>query len=70
MIKNIGDLRDDLLKMYEALKKDEVSTQKASEINNTAGKVMNTAKLELQYAALRKEQPNIPFLETLNGEET
>jgi len=29
---------------------------------NTAGKVIGTLKIELEYAMLRGEKPNIPFL--------
>jgi hypothetical protein len=31
-------------------------------MNNSAGKIINSLKVELEYFALRKEKPNIPFL--------
>jgi hypothetical protein len=31
-------------------------------MNNTAGKIINVQKIQLEYAALRKEAPVIEFL--------
>ena len=36
----------------------------AVEINNTAGKIINTAKVQIAYSALRGDTPYIPFLDT------
>jgi len=36
----------------------------AVEINNTAGKIISSAKVQLAYAALRGEKPEIEFLTT------
>jgi len=32
-------------------------------MNNTAGKIINAQKVQLEYAALRNAAPNIPFLD-------
>jgi hypothetical protein len=32
-------------------------------MNNTAGKIINVQKVQLEYAALRKTAPEIKFLE-------
>lgn len=61
-INNINDLRDDLMEMYCGLKDGSVANKDASERNNTAGKIIGATKVQLVYYALRKEQPNIPFL--------
>lgn len=35
-----------------------------AERNNTAGKIMSAMKVQLTYAILRKEMPDISFLDT------
>lgn len=36
----------------------------AGEMNNTAGKIINAQKVQLEYAALKKVAPSIAFLDT------
>lgn len=62
-INNIKELRDDLLEAYSLLKADPKRVVQVGELANTAGKVIATAKLEIEYAALRKERPEVSFLE-------
>jgi hypothetical protein len=33
-------------------------------MNNTAGKIINAQRVQLEYAELRKEQPDIDFMKT------
>jgi adhesin HecA-like repeat protein len=61
---NITDIRDSLIEVFNKLRDGDIDLKQASEINNTAGKIINTAKVQLAYAALRGEQPIIPFLNT------
>ncbi len=61
-IKNIADLQQDLLFMYEQLRTGEIEPKEAIEANNTAGKIIGVAKVQLAYHALRGEAPSIPFL--------
>lgn len=68
-IKNIKHLRDDLLEMYEDIKVDKVSLREAKERSNTAGKIMKTVKLELEYKTYIKDNSKIPFLDTSNDNE-
>lgn len=58
----ITDLRNDLINLFENLKNGEIQAKDATEINNTAGKIIATAKAQLAYHALRGEIPNIAFL--------
>lgn len=60
--KNIEELRAGLLDAYEWIKADPRRGNQVKEMTNAAGKVIGTLKLELEYAALRKEVPNISFL--------
>lgn len=59
---NITALRDELLEMFDGLKAGKVKLPQAKEINNTAGKVIGTAKVQLEYAKLTGSKATIPFL--------
>jgi hypothetical protein len=54
----------ELTTLYEALKSGEVDVKIATEMNNTAGKIINTQRVQLEYAELRKEQPDIDFMKS------
>lgn len=62
MITNITELREDLLKVYQKLRTGEMQVSEAKEINNTACKVIASVKVQLVYADLRNEMPDIDFL--------
>jgi hypothetical protein len=64
---NITDVRDQLLEVFDGLRMGTVDIKNAVEINNTAGKIINTAKVQIAYSALRGEVPHIPFLDTTTG---
>lgn len=61
-MKNTTELRDELSTLFADLKSGTVDVKVAAEMNNTAGKIINTLRAELDYAAQRKEEPNIDFL--------
>lgn len=63
---NITELRDDLLSVYEDLRNGKISPKDTKEINNTAGKIIASAKVQLEYSSLRNEMPDIDFLKTPN----
>lgn len=58
----ITDIRNDLIKVFNGLRDGTVEPKDAFEMNNTAGKIISSAKVQLAHAALRGEKPNIPFL--------
>lgn len=62
-MKTINDLRSELLKLFDGIKSGEHDVKVAAEMNNTAGKIINSIKVELEYAALRKEEPRVAFLD-------
>lgn len=64
---NITDIRDQLIEVFNGLRNGTVDIKEAVEINNTAGKIINTAKVQIAYSALRGEAPYIPFLDTTTG---
>jgi hypothetical protein len=61
-MKSVIELRAELSEVFAQLKVGAITPAVATEMNNSAGKIINTVKLELEYAALRKEKPSIPFL--------
>jgi hypothetical protein len=61
---HISDLTTELSTLYHALKDGTIEVKIATEMNNTAGKIINAQRVQLEYAELRKEQPDIPFMKT------
>lgn len=59
----ITDIREDLIAVFNKLRDGTMEAKDAFEINNTAGKIISSAKVQLAYAALRGEKPDIPFLQ-------
>lgn len=66
--KDIEELRSQLLDAYDWVKADPRRANQVKEMANTAGKVIGTLKLQLEYAMLRKEKPYIPYLGKTGGE--
>ena len=62
-IQNVEDLRNDLVEMYQEIKAGKIGLKEAKERTNTAGKILNSAKLELEYNSFTKSGSKIPFLE-------
>jgi hypothetical protein len=60
----ITEIRDQLIEVFNGLRDGSMDPKDAFEINNTAGKIINTAKVQIAYSALRGEAPYIPFLDT------
>lgn len=59
----ITDIRNDLIDVFNGLRDGTLETKEAVEINNTAGKIISSAKVQLAYHSLRGESPSIAFLE-------
>ena len=45
----ITDIRNDLIEVFNGLRDGTMEAKDAVEINNTAGKIINTAKTQLAY---------------------
>lgn len=58
----ITDIRNDLIAVFNGLRNGTMEAKDAVEVNNTAGKIISSAKVQLAYAALRGERPDIEFL--------
>ena len=61
-VTNVVELRDELTKVFCELRQGQIELPTAAEVNNTAGKILNTIKVELAKAALCGEKPKIKFL--------
>ena len=65
--KDITELREQLLDAFGWVKADPRRANQVKEMANTAGKVLGTIKCQLEYAMLRGEEPDIPFLGKTSG---
>ena len=65
--KNITELRNELLESFDQVKRDPRRLAQAGELANTAGKVIASIKLELEYSLMLNQEPNIPFLGETTG---
>ena len=63
-MKHISELSTELSALYEGLKNGSIEVKVAAEMNNTAGKIIHAQRVQLEYAALRKEEPDIAFMKT------
>jgi hypothetical protein len=61
---HISELTTELSTLYEGLKNGTIEVKTAAEMNNTAGKIIHAQRVQLEYAVLRKEQPEIAFMKT------
>lgn len=62
-MKNAEELRAELAQTFAQLKAGEIKASEAAELANLAGKMIASAKVQVEYFALRKEAPKIDFLE-------
>lgn len=63
-MKNADELRDELAQTFAQLKAGTIKPGEAAELANLAGKMIASAKVQVEYFALRKESPRIAFLES------
>ena len=63
-MKNIEQLRDELSLVFQGLKDGSIKPSEAAELSNVAGKMINSAKVQIEYYALRKETPEVEFLKS------
>jgi hypothetical protein len=65
--KNITELRNDLLESFEQVKKDPRRLAQAGELANTAGKIIASVKVQLEYSIILGQEPEIDFLGETSG---
>ncbi len=59
---NVNELRAELAQVFAQLKAGAIKPGEAAELANIAGKMIGSAKVQVEYYALRKEAPDIAFL--------
>jgi hypothetical protein len=62
-IKNVNDVRDALAQTLKDLMAGNMRVADAKERSNAAGKMINSAKVQLEYQLAQKKEPSIDFLE-------
>lgn len=62
-MKNVSELRDQLSQVFADLRGGSIKHTDASELANIAGKMINSAKVQLDYHAYTKQTTTIPFLD-------
>ena len=63
-MKNANELRNQLSAVFDQLAKGALSAKDASELANIAGKMINSAKVQLEYNQATGEHKRIAFLES------
>ena len=64
---DIDHLNRELAETFAQLRDDPRRGNQAKELANIAGKIIGTMKLKLVYAALRGEEPDVPYLGKTSG---
>ena len=59
---NCKNLRDQLAQVFSELRAGTVTVDQASELANLAGKMINSAKVQVAYYELLRDRPSIDFL--------
>lgn len=62
-MKNAEELRQNLSEVFQQLRQGEIKPADAAELANLGGKMINSAKVQVEYYSLRGEKPEIPWLE-------
>lgn len=68
-MKNCNELRDQLAQVFQELRAGDITVDQASELANVAGKMINSAKVQVAYYELLRTQPHIDFLSDDGGNE-
>lgn len=66
-MKNATELRAHLAELFHGVKSGNVEVKTAAELANIAGKMIASAKAQVEYYAIRKEAPKIDFLSDDRG---
>ena len=61
-MQNCDELRAELALTFAKLKAGEIKPSEAAELANIAGKMIGSAKVQVEFYSLRKEMPDIKFL--------
>lgn len=62
-MQNIKELRNNLAENYELMANKKMDLRQGKELANTAGKLLGTLKIELEYQQIQGTKKKIDFLE-------
>lgn len=62
-IEGVSALRNDLIKVYEGARNRQLGLEEVRVFSNVAGKIINSAKAQVEYHSLMKYRRKINFLE-------
>lgn len=65
-MKNIREMEILLCDMLEQVKNDPRRCPQAKEVANVCGKLLNTQKISMEYAAMNKTTVILPFMDRTN----
>ncbi len=64
-MKNIKELRDEQIKVYDQLKNGDIGQSQAKELSNIAGKILTSSKIQMDYNRMTGNgKKRIKFLES------
>lgn len=61
---NVKELRDDLINIYQELRNGKIGISEAKQLANVSGKVISTAKTQMEYNKMTGNSNKIKFLES------
>ena len=67
-MKNAQALRDTLSEVAQDLRNGKIAAKDASAIANITGKMISSAKAQLEHCVLRNESPDIEFLHEVKND--
>lgn len=59
---NINQLITELSEAYDSVKRDPRRANQVKEMANTAGKIIQACAVTIEYAHMRRERPELPFM--------
>lgn len=63
-MKNVSEMRTRLATIFDSLEKGDIDPRVAKQMNNSAGKILYSIRVQLEQSSLRNERPNIDWLKT------
>lgn len=62
-MKNVKEMHEELTRLYSQLASGEMDVKRGAEMINCAGKMINAAKVQVEYRKLQQSEKKIDFLE-------
>lgn len=61
-METVNSVREEIRNLQKSLKEGKITVSEAKEHGNLIGKMINSAKVQVEYYSLLKETPQIDFL--------